>query len=175
MALKHCVVIEDHIHPVDISLCKEIIVLTCCHTDFLLILDSLLSVHKIPLTCCNSRPTHLHSVVDVRTVHVASALCCDNDHTVGSTCTIDRCRRCILEDRHALDVRRIDSIKVICRDSNAVKNVKRRCSRVNGVCTTDCERCRSTWLTRVRKYCKTGNLTLKSLVKSSSRSILQLV
>ena len=42
-----------------------------------------------------------------RTLH-----CCDDDHTVGTAATVDSCCRSILEDIHALDVRRVNIRKV---------------------------------------------------------------
>ena len=97
MALEHRRVIEHDIHPVDIYLREIIVILTCCHADLLLVLDTLRSIHEVPVAMGHSRPSKLHPVIDVRTVHVASALGGDHDHTVRSTGTIDRCRRCILE------------------------------------------------------------------------------
>ena len=97
MALEHRRVIEHDIHPVDIYLREIIVVLTCGHADLLLILDTLRSVHEVPISVRHSRPSQLHPVVDVRTVHVASALGGDHDHTVCRTGTVNRCRRRILE------------------------------------------------------------------------------
>ena len=51
-------------------------------------------------------------------------LCCDHDHTVGTTGTIERVGCSVLEDCHRLDVRRVDVVDVsVIR--NTIHYVKR--------------------------------------------------
>ena len=175
MALEHCRIIEDNVHPVHVDGREIIVVLTCSHTDLLLILDTFCCIHEVPVAVGYRRPSHLHAVVHIRAVHIATALGCDHDDTVCSTGTIDGSRRCVLEDRHALDIRRVDGIEVRSGDLHTVENIQRSCSRVDGVGTTDSHGCRSTWLTCIGKHGKSGHLSLECLVKGSSRSALKFV
>ena len=112
MTLKHSRVIENHVHPVHIDLGKVIIVLAGSQAKFLLILDAFCCVHQVPVTVSKGRPTHLHTIVYIRAVHIAASFGSDHDHTIGCTRTINGSRRGILEYGHALDISRIDRIEI---------------------------------------------------------------
>ena len=92
MALEHGSVVEHNIHPVHIYRRQVIVVLACGHAYLLLVLDTFFGIHEVPVAVRDGRPSELHPVTDVRTVHVASALGCDHDHAVGGTRTVDRGR-----------------------------------------------------------------------------------
>ena len=61
----------------------------------------------------------------------------DDDHTVRCAGSVDRSRRGVLEDGHALDVGRVDGVEVACRDGHAVQDVQRRGPGIDRVGSSD--------------------------------------
>ena len=92
VALQHRRRVIDLVQPIHIDLRQQIIVLSRCHTDLLLILDSLRGVHQVPITARHLRNAQLRAELDHRTIVHLTALGGDHDHSIRRTRAIDRGR-----------------------------------------------------------------------------------
>ena len=77
------------VEPAHIGLAQQVVILTLGQTNLLLVLNTLLGVHQVPVVTCNLRKTELHTVVNARAVCLRTTLGGDNDNAVSCTCTID--------------------------------------------------------------------------------------
>ena len=98
-------------------------------------------------------------IVDIDSQLVAFALLgCDDDDTIGSTATIDRCRRGILQNLDRLDVCRIDGIHVFV-GSDTINN-QERATAVDSTHTTHTDRRATTTWSCISHNLHTSQLTL---------------
>ena len=96
IALQGSAVVEHLVEPVHVHLRQEVVVLAGIQSHFFLKLYALGSVHHLPVVLSQLRETILSTQCYLRLVHGKTTLRCDHDHTIGSTCTVDRSRRSIL-------------------------------------------------------------------------------
>ena len=107
--------LEDLVKPVCIDLVRvkieRIVKLIACrslHTAVCkrhtYIVTVLCCIHYVIYAALDLVNTHIATVVDLHRLFLLTALCCDDHHTVGSTRTIDRSCRSVLEDLDCLDV-----------------------------------------------------------------------
>ena len=89
VALKLGSVVEHHIEPVYVGLAQYVIVLTCVEAKLFFELYALGSIHKIPVAVSKVGNTPLRTEGNIDLFGVCTALCGDNNHTVGSTGTVD--------------------------------------------------------------------------------------
>ena len=122
VALERSTVVEHLVEPVDVHSRQEVVVLACIQAHFLLKLDALVGVHHAPVGLRQLRETVLRTEGYLRLVHGKTTLRCDDNHTVGSTSTIDRGRGSILQHGDRLDVVRTQSIEIGTRDRHTIQD-----------------------------------------------------
>ena len=174
VALQRSSVVEHLVQPVYVYSWKEIVILTCIQTYFFLKLDTLVGIHHFPVGLCQLRETILCTERNLRLVHCQASLGSDDNHTIGSTCTIDRGRRGIFQYRDTFDVVRTQGIEIWTWDRHAVEDKEWRLAGVDRVGTTDLEGSRLARFTRRRDDLQTGTLSLQSLVEACRRHIFYL-
>ena len=180
--------VENHVLPVvlsDIAIILEcpllaiifsdvrIDVIGCCRINFVLELNEFVSVHHFHLLWY-SLPA-IAAVVSNLSLTGLSALCSDDDNTVGTTCTVDSRCRSILKNVERLDVVRVDAG---CYRSilnwESVDDIERSVGLCQWVVTTDGDVHLSTRHTFAWRYVNTGNTSTKSLVDWWHRSVGEL-
>ena len=135
--------------------------------------DTQFGLHKVlALEHIHLFPAILESPVRIEVdVHLAFAtgLGSDDDHTVGSTATVDSGGRSVLEDLHRLDVGRRQPFDVT-RD-HSIDHIQRVVTAQSRTDTADTDGSRLTGLTRTGSDCHTGGTALQRLVQTGNRRL----
>ena len=99
-----------------------------CLSDALVEAEKLTGIHQLVVVADISQRgnTVLTTDGDVCALGHFASLGRDVDDTIGSTCTIDRCCRCILQELHTLKVVRIESLDKLHGHRHTIQNIERR-------------------------------------------------
>ena len=111
------------------------------------VVNPLLCIHHL----CNvveSRESHCSCVVESN-LSFLTLLCCNENNTVSTTCTVDSSCRSILQNLDALNILRVEVLDTAVLDNHSVDYIKRRTGSTNRALTTDSDATHSTRTLRV--------------------------